>query len=479
MTGWWHLPLPSTIRAAATDGDGGNTLKRYLLLLAVLAVLLGPASGPSQSKEKSEPQNAPTKSSTGGKAKSAPSQPAQKAPQVQKAPPSQPRGYQPPSPPRTQPQPPTRSAPPQTTPPTSRPQAWEAPKASPPPTAPRVDPPSQQPRSEPPVRSGDQVGNWEQRGYERPTSGNQGAGNSDITYRPGAAGQHRPPTQALEPRNADDEAPGLRFAPRTGGAPTQTNFNIAPRGQGSSGLQTPSVLPTPAGAARDAVPFQITPSGYRKGDLRVGYHHYDRNWCDRYFGYRYYCYDPWVTRCYFSPYYWYIFLPGYIWCDRVIIISPRIIIWLGPDIFWNYCGSYGYYYGSYGYTYNRGGYSDLDRALSDIVDAFRYEDANLLAPFLPSNGRIDIYIDGRYSYSVNSDDYYDMTADLIYSVNTTNFEIVQVRRARTGEYRAVARHDFLDPNGRPQTVWMTFTLERERYGFVIVEAGTSRLRPSF
>src|SRR5205085_11292258 len=120
-----------------------------------------------------------------------------------------------------------------------------------------------------------------------------------------------------------------------------------------------------------------------------------------------------------------------------------IIIPIGNTVSWNYCGRGYDGYDGYGQGYNRGygydnsNYSGLDRALSNLSDAFRYSDVKQLDRLLPSGGNVEVFIDGDYSYTLSSDDYYDITSDLILGVNTTNFQVVQVKRLRAGGYIAV------------------------------------------
>ncbi|RIJ97802.1 MAG: hypothetical protein DCC45_01695 [Armatimonadetes bacterium] len=278
---------------------------------------------------------------------------------------------------------------------------------------------------------------------------------------------------------------GPIFNPRSGPGRTEANNNLLRKGASPDIVVGTNVIPrqqdtrsTRTSDDRGSIGFQVTRmEDYRVGELRRGYVHYDPYWSDCHFGYGFYFFDPVPWQTCFSPYYWYWCVPGYISYRRVSYSSPRIIIVIGDPIRWSYCGI-GWqtsYYG--GYYYNDRGFSSMDRALSDLVDAFLYSEPRKLDYFLPRRGSVDIYIEGRYSYTLSSDDYYDMTADLITSVYTTNFDFVDVRRTKGREVRAVARHDFIDAWNRRQTVWMTFTFDQINGQFVIVEAGTSSYRP--
>lgn len=286
-----------------------------------------------------------------------------------------------------------------------------------------------------------------------------------------------PPTYDLRKNRSIS---GPIFTPRTGTERTDLSHNLGKRtGSGN----TIGGIPIPTGGGRTtgrgSLSHQVQRlESYRTGDLRHGYYHRDRGWRDWHFGYGYYMFFPVPWDCVFSPYYWYWSVPGYFHYHRVWYHRPRIIILFGGHIPWTYCGrGYSFYYTTYSQYSNYSSYNALDRALSDLVDAFKYSDATLLDKFLPRDSEVAIYIDGTYSYTMKSDDYYDVTADLIYSVYTTNFEIVQVQRARSGEYRIAARHDYKDVWNAQQTSWLTFTLERRGSSYVITEAGTSRFQP--
>jgi hypothetical protein len=301
---------------------------------------------------------------------------------------------------------------------------------------------------------------------------------------PGAP-KNTDPSLGGNPRIPRSNSQGPGYTPRTGG--TDTSLNSNQRGSGNTGYITPLTLPptNPGGISdpRYRVNFGVDRIDGRyeyRDRYRRGYCHYDPYWRDSYFGYGYWWSDPWRDRCYISPYYWYISLPGYISWSRCFYATPRVIIIIGDDLSWRYCGrgNYGsYYYGGYGYNYNDRGYSYLDRSVSDLVDAFLLERPEHLADLLPRKGTVNIYIEGEYAYTLNNDDFYDMTADMIRSTQTTDFQIEKVKRSRSGEYIVLARHEFVDPNNMSQTVWMTFTLDEEYGRYVIVETGTSRYRP--
>ncbi|MGI8924358.1 MAG: hypothetical protein ACR2HJ_10040 [Fimbriimonadales bacterium] len=225
---------------------------------------------------------------------------------------------------------------------------------------------------------------------------------------------------------------------------------------------------------------QVGPLNNYHHGLRFGYCHYYPWWSDWYFGYAYYIFNPIPWQCVFSPYYYYHCVPGYLPFRRVWCGNYTVLYIVGDPFGWNYCGrgyGYGFYNASYNSGYNSANTSALDRALSDLTDAFKYGDATLLDRLVPRGGSIEIFIDGEYSYTVNANEYYDITADLLEGVNTSDFQIVDVRRVRDGGFYVTARHDYLDAWNTRQTNWLTFTLQEQANWYAITQAGTSRSRP--
>jgi hypothetical protein len=215
--------------------------------------------------------------------------------------------------------------------------------------------------------------------------------------------------------------------------------------------------------------------------LRHGYCRPGNFWADWFFGYAYYVFDPIPWQCVFSPYYYYYCVPGYLPYRRVWCTNYRVIYIIIDPIDWRYCGNgygYGFYSSSYGSNYDdSGNYSNLDKALSDLTDAFKYGDPTKLDRLVPRGGDVEVFIDGDYSYTVNSDEYYDITSDLIQGVHTTDFRITKVNALKNGGYFVVARHDYLDAWDNPQTNWLTFTIEESANWYAITQAGTNRNQP--
>jgi hypothetical protein len=211
------------------------------------------------------------------------------------------------------------------------------------------------------------------------------------------------------------------------------------------------------------------------GRWRVGYYHYDNRWRDDYFCYPHYTFTPYGNNCTVSPWYYYPQLPGYIVTNRIIYLNGTSCNWNQGVVYnwsrdWNY-GNSRYDDRSDNRYDGRDRY--LDESVRDIVRAFEDRDRRSLDRVVPRNGRVNIYVDGNYTYSLGSDDYYDLMVDNIFNSRTNRYDITSVRNYR-GAAQVAARHDFLDSWGRRATMYHYYRLEEDRNGYYITDFMSSR-----
>ncbi|HCD99525.1 MAG TPA: hypothetical protein DER07_00615 [Armatimonadetes bacterium] len=214
--------------------------------------------------------------------------------------------------------------------------------------------------------------------------------------------------------------------------------------------------------------------------LRIGYVHYDSRWRDDDFIYAFYEFRPIPGRCTVSPWYYYPHLPGYVRAGRVILVQPVVSIYFTSDRFYYYPwrDATPYVWSRPIWVSDRYHGGELDWALDDLVSIFERRDRRALDRLVPRYGRVGIWIDEDYAYSLGPDDFYDMLLDNAFGTRTRRYDIVDVRRWRD-QVRVLARHDYEDPWGRSDTVYHTYRLERQDGRYVIVDFGTSAFRPRF
>ena len=200
--------------------------------------------------------------------------------------------------------------------------------------------------------------------------------------------------------------------------------------------------------------------------IRFGYTHYDSRWCDDYFYYPYYAFDPYARASVCSPWYFYPQLPPYYSATRCYV---------GTYVWSPFVGiSYTWSAPSRSYWGDRR-YSDLDYAIDDIVHAFEDYYRRAISRLVPRNGRVAIIIEDRYAYSMNADDFYDTFMDAVYNTRTRDYRIMDIKTSRDGA-AVWARHDYEDPWGRRTSVYHYFRLEQEGRDWVIREFGTNETR---
>lgn len=207
-------------------------------------------------------------------------------------------------------------------------------------------------------------------------------------------------------------------------------------------------------------------------NIRQGYHSYHNNWRDDYFYYPHYSFTPYGNNCSFSPWYYYPHLPGYVSVTRIFYVGN--LSWTftsGTNYSWNRNRNTS----GWGYDndrYDRYDRNVLDDSLWDLVNAFERGDRRALGRLIPRRGRINIYMDDRYAYSLEADDFYDMMLDNIETTRTVRYEIDRVQTYRD-EAQVTARHEYVDPWGRRASVYHNFRLEEDRYGYTITDFRTS------
>lgn len=202
-------------------------------------------------------------------------------------------------------------------------------------------------------------------------------------------------------------------------------------------------------------------AGMFRDGYRCGYYGYWGGWSDSFFCFPFYCFDPFASVCYCSPWYYYPCLPAYVAAPNVIVeTSYPSANWSGNDYNWS-PDSQG------------GGNPVLDDSVRDIVEAFQHDDHMAINRLVPHDGNVQIFTDGKYSYSLKSNDFYDTYVDGIEGTKTTQYEILDVRANGDGTARVVAKHEYTDPWGKRAFVYHRYFLKREGDTYVIREFGTS------
>lgn len=210
-------------------------------------------------------------------------------------------------------------------------------------------------------------------------------------------------------------------------------------------------------------PRSYHPPRYDRGNYYYSSpYFYDNRPCR--YGYWVFDYIPaFSTR---SVYYYYGYFP-YIPVTRVIIIRrPAVTVIEVPVVIHQSS-----YYDDYYLDSPRSG--SIERALSDIRSAWLYGEPERLLRHVRNDTRVDVLMDGDYSYSLSDDDYRDMTRDAVSNTRTVEFYFDSVRRRGDDRIVADGRHVFYSRQGDRKTIYITYQLERIGGEWIITEVGSS------
>ncbi|MDH7482642.1 MAG: hypothetical protein QHH26_11815 [Armatimonadota bacterium] len=204
---------------------------------------------------------------------------------------------------------------------------------------------------------------------------------------------------------------------------------------------------------------------------RDDYNPYIISYSTRRFFYPNYCYTYRKDYCWPSIYFYYGTLPPYIFGPRIVFIptfaNRHICVQIPIAINWNddyyLCDTYG---------------RRLREALNRIQRAWERGDEYLIRDYLRFNSRIAVYLNGKYAYSIDAEDYYDMTRDAMRNIRTRSFIFDRIHKRSSDCVVAFGTHIYVDEDsGFVKTVYVSYTLERFGSDWYITEVGCSTSYP--
>lgn len=295
-------------------------------------------------------------------------------------------------------------------------------------------------------------------------NGNRGGGSNPIT-------SYVPPFQNSAPTQN-------QWSPKQGQSRYSGNNNLYGRqGQRPVSIQSVPTYSHPVNSLPTLVLRQsnvTVRSPYRTGYYGYGYY---PGWNDSYFFYSNYVFSPFGNTCVISPWYYYSMLPGYIApIGCTYFATPFFNVWPGTVYYWNQGSDWANNLGAPYGDQNQESVSNLDVALSDIQKMFVQHNIQNLVSVTNPDLSIPIFIDGKYQYSLNGQDFYGLMRDNIMSVNTVRYTILDVRR-NGYQARVLASQEFYDAWGQYQRVYQQFIVDFGGSQAIITQFGTSHSRP--
>lgn len=293
----------------------------------------------------------------------------------------------------------------------------------------------------------------EERRYERSSAGSKG-GFMDRGSYPYVA---RPQEQRSVP-----EAPRMDLQRRQGTGRSQDSQRNEGLGSRRTGDRTLSSVVRQRDERRDSYSDRRDRNRRHDEDTRSYRSHEPR--------FRFYAYNYRPSYTYRSLYYYYSgYCPPYIDRVRVIVVPLYVRSYCYTDLPLLVDYDDGYYLAhprDDSYTY----------VLRDIRNAWKRGSFDLISDYIRSDAKVAIFNRGEYSYSIDGQDFYDMTRDAMDALQTKSFEFYKIQRRSDDRIVAFARHEYNDADDIRKTVYVSYTLERSGGNWYITEAGSSASR---
>jgi hypothetical protein len=156
-------------------------------------------------------------------------------------------------------------------------------------------------------------------------------------------------------------------------------------------------------------------------------------------------------------------IPPYVPQERVIIIQREIVIPREEKQ-----GDSDYYLTP---RESRASESLAD-AVEDIRKAWLNGDFERLKARIRDDGKVRVYLRGKYKYSISAGDFGQMTRDAMSRIDTSSFELNAPQHLEDGRAFVSGKHVYRDPDGEKREVFVSYVLERDGGRWKIVEAGS-------
>jgi hypothetical protein len=115
----------------------------------------------------------------------------------------------------------------------------------------------------------------------------------------------------------------------------------------------------------------------------------------------------------------------------------------------------------------------LANAVDELREAFGRGDIDALVSLTEPNQRIAIFERGRYQYSLDADDFLDMSRDAFQSTQTIAFDITAIHERAAGVFVVSGQHVYADPSGHSRAVYVSYVLENINDTWTLTQVGTA------
>lgn len=115
----------------------------------------------------------------------------------------------------------------------------------------------------------------------------------------------------------------------------------------------------------------------------------------------------------------------------------------------------------------------LANAIDDLRDTFRRGDIDALAALVDPKIKIAVFLRGSYEYSLDVNDFVDLTRDALQSTDTIAFDLSRIHERSAGVYVVSGEHVYRDRDGHRRKVYVSYVLEDIRGEWTLTQVGTA------
>ena len=115
----------------------------------------------------------------------------------------------------------------------------------------------------------------------------------------------------------------------------------------------------------------------------------------------------------------------------------------------------------------------LLNAIDELHEAFRRGNIDALVALTDPSTEIAIYLKGQYEYSMEANDYLDLTRDALSSMKTLQFDLTLLHKRADGVFVVSGKHVYWGKNGQTRTVYVSYVLESLRDQWTLTQVGTA------
>jgi hypothetical protein len=157
-----------------------------------------------------------------------------------------------------------------------------------------------------------------------------------------------------------------------------------------------------------------------------------------------------------------------------------------PSPFFFFGWTPGWIDGSQGY-YNPAAYAPSDRygrdyaldyrgataAITDLRHSWLDNDVDRLAAHLSDQYDVQVYLNGKYRYTTNDKDFYEMTLDTLSTTRTASLDFDDPIWIARDQVFYTGTQVFTDPDGATRTVYVSYRLQQVGYDWYVIGYGSS------